>query len=283
MQDSQFLSFCYVLIVGVFGWLIVYLCLFMLYGYWLKCYGIVGYYIFVVVVFEDLVEVLCVMLCMGFVGVNVIILYKESVLVLVDVVIDRVVLIGVVNMLIFCFDGKIYVDNIDGYGFIVNLCQYVLDWVFDCGLVVVIGVGGVVWVVVVLLLEFGVIELCIVNCICICVEQICSEFGVKVVVYDWVEVGNMLDGVLIVVNVILMGMDGKFVLCVLLDVLVLGVLVIDLVYMLLMMFFFEEVQVCGCQIVDGLGMLLYQGVLGFECWFGQCFEVDDVLCWVVLV
>lgn len=107
--------------VGVIGFLIVYLKLFVVYGYWLLKYGIFGYYIFFYVEVDDLISVFGIMVKMGFVGCNVIILYKVWVLEFVDSIIDCVFLIGVVNMLIFGNDGKIYVDNIDGYGFLVFL------------------------------------------------------------------------------------------------------------------------------------------------------------------
>jgi shikimate dehydrogenase len=37
----------------------------------------------------------------------------------------------------------------------------------------------------------------------------------------------------------------------------------------------EEAAAAGCRTVDGLGMLLYQAVPGFERWFGVKPEVTD--------
>ena len=36
-----------------------------------------------------------------------------------------------------------------------------------------------------------------------------------------------------------------------------------------------EAERVGCTVVDGLGMLIYQALPGFERWFGQRPEVDD--------
>ena len=43
-----------------------------------------------------------------------------------------------------------------------------------------------------------------------------------------------------------------------------------------------QAQAAGCRTIDGLGMLLHQGVPGFERWFGKRPEVDDATRQVVL-
>ena len=67
-----------------------------------------------------------------------------------------------------------------------------------------------------------------------------------------------------------------------LDALAPGTLVTDLVYTPLMTPFWPRRSPRGCEIVDGLGMLLHQGAPGFERWFGQRPEVDDALRQAVL-
>ncbi|MNP78496.1 shikimate 5-dehydrogenase [compost metagenome] len=46
--------------------------------------------------------------------------------------------------------------------------------------------------------------------------------------------------------------------------------------------FLEEAKARGCEIVDGLGMLLHQATPGFERWFGHRPAVDEELRRVVL-
>ena len=94
-----------------------------LHGHWLRSYGIRGFYIPMDVAQADLAEVLRTLPKLGFVGVNVTIPHKETVLSLADVVTDRAALIGAANTLIFRADGRIHADNTDGYGFIANLRQ----------------------------------------------------------------------------------------------------------------------------------------------------------------
>ena len=150
-------------IAGVIGWPIAHSRSPRLHGHWLQRYGINGHYIPLPVMPEHLAEVLRAMPRMGFVGANVTIPHKESVLALADVVTDRAALIGAANTLIFRPDGKIHADNTDGYGFIANIRQNAPGWIPDLGPAAVIGAGGAARAVVASLLESGVTELRIAN------------------------------------------------------------------------------------------------------------------------
>ncbi|WP_199259655.1 shikimate dehydrogenase [Paracoccus binzhouensis] len=269
-------------LAGVIGWPVAHSRSPRLHGHWLARHGIDGHYVPLPVLPEHLAEVLRAMPRMGFVGANVTIPHKESVLALADVVTDRAALIGAANTLIFRPDGKIHADNTDGYGFIANIRQSAPDWIPDLGPAAVIGAGGAARAVVASLLESGVPELRIANRTRIRAEQIRAEFGAKVVVYDWAQAGNMLEGAVTVVNATSMGMEGKEALRVPLDALSPDALATDLVYTPLMTPFLAEAQARGCEIVDGLGMLLHQAAPGFERWFGQRPEVDDELRAAVL-
>jgi len=246
-----------------------------LHGHWLSRYGLSGHYVPIPVMPEHLAEVLRVLPRAGFVGANVTIPHKEAVLTLADTVTDRAALIGAANTLIFRSDGKIHADNTDGYGFIANIRQKAPDWQPDAGPAAVIGAGGAARAVVASLLDSGVKELRISNRTRLRAEQIKAEFGARLVVYDWAQVGNMLEGATTVVNATSLGMTGKQPLRVPMDALSTGTLVTDLVYTPLMTPFLSEAETRGCRIVDGLGMLLHQAAPGFERWFGRRPDVDD--------
>ena len=253
-----------------------------LHGHWLRRYGIEGHYIPMPVMPEHLAEALRALPRLGFVGINVTLPHKEAVLTLADAVTDRAALIGAANTLIFRPDGKIHADNTDGYGFIANLRQNAPDWNPDAGPAAVIGAGGAARAVVASLLDSGVKELRITNRTRIRSEQIKAEFGARLVVYDWAQAGTMLDGAATVVNATSMGMVGKPPLQVPLDALAPGTLVTDLVYTPLVTPLLAEAQARGCEVVDGLGMLLHQAAPGFERWFGIRPEVDEDLRAAVL-
>jgi shikimate dehydrogenase len=223
----------------------------------------------------DLRDVLATLPRMGFVGLNVTIPHKESVLALADIVTDRAALIGAANTLIFRKDGKLFADNTDGSGFIANLRQEAPGWVPSSGPAVLFGAGGAARAVVAALIEVGVPEIRVANRTRARAEALRSDFGAKVHVHDWVQAGNLLDDAATVVNTTALGMVGKPEFRVPLDALRPGTLVTDLVYTPLRTTLLEQAAQAGCVVVDGLGMLLHQAAPGFERWFGTRPEVDE--------
>jgi shikimate dehydrogenase len=253
-----------------------------LHGYWLRKYGVRGYYVPLEVAQADLDDVLRAMPRMGFVGANVTIPHKESALRIADIVSDRAALIGAANTLIFRPDGKIHADNTDGYGFLENLRQGAPGWRADAGPCAVLGAGGAARAVVASLLEAGAEEIRLTNRTRNRAEALRAEFGTKVVVYDWVQAGNALEEAATVVNTTSLGMVGKSEFRVPLDGLSPDAVVTDLVYTPLDTALLVRAREIGCRTVDGLGMLLHQAVPGFERWFGVKPEVDDALREAVL-
>lgn len=243
--------------------------------HWLKVYGIAGYYVPMDVAQSDLREVIAALPKAGFVGCNVTIPHKETVLALADVVTDRAALIGAANTLIFRKDGRLHADNTDGYGFIANLRQNAPDWSPAAGPAAVIGAGGGARAVIASLIEVGAPEIRIANRTRARAEALRTEFGAKVVVNDWVQAGNMLEGAATVVNTSSLGMVGKPEFRIPLDALSPAAVVTDLVYTPLRTHLLEEAAAMGCVTVDGLGMLLHQAAPAFERWFGIRPEVDE--------
>ena len=253
-----------------------------LHGYWLQRYGLKGFYIPMDVAQADLAQVLRTLPLMGFVGLNVTIPHKETVLALADIVTDRAALIGAANTLIFRKDGSIHADNTDGAGFIANLRQNAPHWQPQAGPAAVFGAGGAARAVIAALIEVGVPEIRLANRTRARAEALRADFGAKVVVHDWVQAGNMLEAVATVVNTTALGMVGKPDFRVPLDALDRHAVVTDLVYTPLKTALLIEAEELGCTVVDGLGMLLHQAAPGFERWFGQRPEVDEATRQAVL-
>lgn len=253
-----------------------------LHGYWLRKYGIRGHYVPLEVAQVDLEEVLAAMPRMGFVGANVTIPHKETVLRLAESVSDRAALIGAANTITFRSDGKIHADNTDGYGFLENLRQGAPGWQADAGPCAVIGAGGGARAVIASLLEAGAQEIRITNRTRSRAEALRAEFGTKVQVCDWVQACAAIEGAATVVNTTSLGMTGKSEFRVPLDGLSPDAVVTDLVYTPLDTGLLLRAREIGCRTVDGLGMLLHQAVPGFERWFGVRPEVDAALREAVL-
>lgn len=250
--------------------------------YWLKKYGLKGDYVPLHVHDDNLETVLRTMPKMGFVGANVTIPHKTSVMALADQVSDRATLIGAANTLIFREDGTIYADNTDGYGFMSNVKHGAPDWDPTAGPAAVLGAGGAARAIIVALADAGVPEIYLSNRTKPKAEALKSEFGTRIKVVDWVQAGNMLDDATTVINTTSLGMVGKPELRVPLDGLRPDMVVTDIVYTPLKTRLLQEAERAGCTVVDGLGMLLHQGVPGFERWFGVRPDVDDELRRIML-
>ena len=253
-----------------------------LHGHWLRTMGIRGHYIPMDIAPDKLAEALRTLPHLGFVGVNVTIPYKEAVMELADLVTDRATLIGAANTLIFRTDGRIHADNTDGYGFIENIRQNIPDWSPVSGPAVVLGAGGAARAVLASLLDVGVPEIVLSNRTRLRAERLREDFGQRVRVVEWVQVGNHFEEAAMVVNTTSLGMVGKPEMRVPLDGLRPGTIVNDLVYAPLETRLLATARAQGCTVVDGLGMLLHQAVPGFERWFGQRPVVDEALRRAVL-
>jgi shikimate dehydrogenase len=253
-----------------------------LHGYWLRRYGLKGFYIPMDIAQSDLAEALRALPKLGFVGINVTIPHKETILGLADIITDRAALIGAANTLIFRKDGRIHADNTDGAGFIANIRQNAPHWNPAAGPAAVFGAGGAARAVAAALIEVGVPEIRIANRSRPRADAFRSDFGAKIAVHDWTQAANMLEGAATVVNTTSLGMTGKPDFRVPLDALERGALVTDLVYTPLRTQFLIEAEAAGATTVDGLGMLLHQAAPGFERWFGRRPEVDEATRQAVL-
>ena len=245
-----------------------------LHQHWLKKFGLAGHYVPMDVSHQNLEEVIRALPKAGFVGVNITVPHKETVMGIADLITDRATLIGAANTLIFRKDGKIHADNTDGYGFIENLRNGAPGWSPKSGPALVLGAGGAARAVVASLADAGVPDIFLSNRTRIRAEKLKDDFGKRVRVVDWVQAGNMIDESLLVVNSTSLGMTGKPALRVPLDGLKPHMVVTELVYAPLKTPLLQAAEEAGCTTVDGLGMLIYQAIPAFERWFGHRPEAD---------
>ena len=243
--------------------------------HWLVTHGLAGHYIPMDIKTQDLADAIRMLPKLGFVGVNVTIPHKETVLDIADLVTDRATMIGAANTLIFRKDGKIHADNTDGYGFLENLKTGAPNWEPTAAPAAVLGAGGAARAVVAALLDAGVPEVMIANRTQIRADRLAEDLGHRVKVVDWVHAPNMIDDANLLVNTTSLGMVGKADLRVPLDGLRPDMVVTDLVYTPIKTKLLEVAEAAGCTTVDGLGMLLHQAVPGFERWFGVRPTVDS--------
>lgn len=264
-------------IAGVMGWPVEHSKSPRLHGFWLKKYGIDGAYIPMAVKPDDFAQAVHGIKAAGFRGCNVTVPHKEHALALADTVTERAKKIGASNTLIFQEDGSILADNTDGYGFYQNLIQGAPNFDPKAGPAMVLGAGGAARAILVALAEAGVEEIRLTNRTRERAETLAAELDCPITVVDWNAREEALAGTNLLVNTTTLGMEGQPLLEIDIFDMPKTATVSDIVYAPLMTNLLEKAEVHGCQIVDGLGMLLHQARPGFHAWFGTDPEVDQDL------
>ena len=240
-----------------------------MHGYWLAQNDIAGHYVPLDVAPDHLETVLRTLPKMGFVGANITIPHKEAALKFADHVTDRAAKIGAANTLFFDADGKIRADNTDGHGFIENLRVGCPTWAPTDGPAMVLGAGGASRAIIVALLEQGAPQVILANRTRARADDLAAEFADdRIRVIDWAAADDAMSDVNTLVNTTSMGMVGNDPLPFDLARLPIDALVTDIVYAPLITPLLNRAQDRGNPWVDGLGMLIYQGIPGFTKWFG---------------
>jgi len=212
---------------------------------------------------------------LGFIGANVTIPYKEKVMDYLVEISEEAALTGAVNTLVRSAGGfKGY--NTDGQGFLQALLAE-KGWEPRGKKVVLLGAGGSARAVGISLALKGASRLTIVNRTWpkaqVLTERIASEIGIKVQAMTWDD-GDLKEAVTaadIIINTTPLGMkpDLEGIPPLNQDWLGAGQLVADLIYNPLTTKFLEKAAGQGCDTMNGLGMLIHQGILAFELWTGK--------------
>jgi shikimate dehydrogenase len=212
----------------------------------------------------------------GYVGCNVTVPHKAAAFSASNEREDSAKAVSAANTL-WLSDGKLVAANTDTYGYMTNLSQQAPGWDRRDAPVSILGAGGAARAIVFGFLDAGVSEIRVFNRTRARAETLAQQFGSCVKVFDWSqrEAGSRDSAVL--VNTTTIGMNGVGTL----DFDLAGFdpecVVSDIVYVPLETELLRKAKSQGLRIVDGVGMLLHQGVPGFEKWFGVRPEVTDEL------
>lgn len=249
-----------------------------LHGYWLKQYGIEGSYEAIEVKPGELAETFERLKNEGYSGWNVTVPYKEEALALLGKEnIDPIAWqIGAINTVEVLSDGTLKGYNTDAFGFIQNLIEK-SNAVLKDKHVMVIGAGGASRAVLAGLLKENVASISITNRTLSKSESLVNYFGKKVQIVPWDEKEEALSEQDFLINTTSLGMQGQPRLEINIGKLPKNAIVNDIVYKPLHTELLKLAKVRGHQIVDGIGMLIWQAVPGFEMWFGTKPEVTPEL------
>jgi shikimate dehydrogenase len=202
----------------------------------------------------------------GFAGGNVTIPHKQAIKALVDDVDEIATQIGAVNT-VWLEDGRLCATNTDSYGFSANLDDRSPGW--DRGkTALVLGAGGASRAIVHALLRRGFTEIRIVNRTLDRARELADRFGSGATAHEMAELPDLTQGADLFVNTTSLGMGGTAVPDIDFTAMAEHALVTDIVYVPLITPILAMARAQGRSTVDGLGMLLYQAVPGFETWFG---------------
>jgi shikimate dehydrogenase len=246
-----------------------------LHGFWLKQHKIDGHYGRLPVepnraALEELVAFL--RRTPNARGCNLTLPHKIEIMSLLDRIHPGAAHIGAVNTVIKHPDGTLEGRNSDGFGFLEALKAGAPDWRAEAGPVVVLGAGGAARAVVATLAEAGVPELRLVNRTQATAIDLGVAFtpkdGRRIAIERWAERDATLKDVTLLVNTTSLGMKGEPPLVLDLAQLPRTAIVNDIVYVPLETGLLAAARARGNRCIDGLNMLLHQGRIGFEAWFG---------------
>lgn len=229
---------------------------------------------------ENLAAAVAALRVLGLGGVNITIPHKERVIAYLDEVEHEAGLIGAVNTVVNR-EGRLVGYNTDVPGFLLSLRKEA-DFDLRGKRAVLLGAGGAGRAVAFGLAMGGVESLDIFNKSPHRAEMIAQEIHR----YTMCEVGTgdlaserlprVLERADLLVNATSVGMHPHLDDSPLPDPQVLnpGLLVYDLVYNPVRTRLLQEAEARGCRVLNGIGMLVYQGAMSFELWTGRKAAID---------
>jgi shikimate dehydrogenase len=247
-----------------------------IHGHWLARYGIAGSYSAIDVAPDRFADFVRRIGENGYAGGNVTIPHKEAACKLVARRDQAAEEIGAVNTLWF-EDGVLCGGNTDSMGFTANLDERAPGWDASRRAAVVLGAGGAARAVIFALKQRGYRDIRVVNRTIARAVELADQFGLGVTAHAPEAASELLADADLLINTTALGMHGNVEIPVDPARLPGEAIVTDIVYVPLETPLLATARRRGLKTVDGLGMLLYQAIPGFERWFGRRPEVDTEL------
>ena len=247
----------------------------MLHTYWLDRLGIEGSYQRLDIAPADLEAFFAPYRERQWIGGNVTVPHKTAVIPYLDRVDADAGKMGAVNT-IYWDGGALVGGNTDAIGFLGNVDELVPGWDKDAKRAVILGAGGAARAAAYGLLGRGM-QVAICNRTLEKAGALAAHFGVGATSHGLEDLDRLLGECDLLVNATSLGMVNQPPLAVDLAPLKAGAIVYDVIYVPLETDLLGEAKARGHRTVDGLGMLLHQGVEGFSRWFGKRPEVTTDL------
>ncbi|MBM7577722.1 shikimate dehydrogenase [Jeotgalibacillus terrae] len=233
---------------------------------WLKECGLKGSYEALEVPPDQLGEQIEDLRKRNFSGYNVTIPHKENIIQYLDEVEDRATELGAVNTVVIR-DGKSYGYNTDGDGFLKSLLTKRTTKEVSDSQILIIGAGGAAKGIAGSLHSFGAEKISIANRTVIKADQLIESHGLTGDSMDLAAAQHQIGLFDIVINTTSQGMyphihqhalDATEMKA--------GSLAADIIYNPLKTQFLKKAEAAGADILNGVGMFVFQGALAFEKW-----------------
>lgn len=260
----------------VIGWPISHSRSPLIHNYWRTYHDIPGTYEKYPVEPEALADFIKALPTSKYIGCNVTIPHKETVVRSVDSLDQIAINIGAANT-VFIRQGKTHATSTDAIGFIENLKQNVPNFRFIGKTVTILGAGGSAKSLIAGLLAENVSTIKIYNRTAEKSAALTAQFGPKIQPILPGNITTELNHCDLLINTTSLGMVGQPPLTIDIDSLKSTAVVADIVYAPLVTDFLRRAERRGHTIVPGLGMLLHQAVGGFELWHGVKPKVTSAL------
>jgi shikimate dehydrogenase len=242
-----------------------------LHGYWIKKYGLDADYRAEEVPPERFEEFLTRLAEHGYVGANITMPHKEMAFALSEPD-ERARAVGVSNT-VWLDGARLRSTNTDVEGFIGALDAASPGWEKRSKRAVVLGAGGAGQAVIYGFVERAIPEIHVVNRTYERALAARERFGKSIQPARWEDIPRVLAGAGLLANTTSLGMVGKEDLEIDLAPMAPGSVVADVIYVPLRTTLLKAAAARGFAVSNGLDMLLYQAVRGFELWFGVRPEV----------
>ncbi|GGD14752.1 shikimate dehydrogenase [Aquisalinus flavus] len=199
-----------------------------------------------------------------FTGINVTIPHKENAYRAADTASDRAKALGVANTLVFS-GGGVHADNTDEEGFHAAVMAAEPDRKTRA---LVLGAGGAAPAVCMALHRAGFETIDVTNRTRERAEALAARFGFLSTVVDWSDFVQDLSAYDLIVNTTSLGMHGQPPLAIDLSGVPDHMVVADIIYTPMETPLLAAAKARGLKTFNGLAMLAYQAVPGFEHWTG---------------
>ncbi len=268
-------------IAGIMGWPVAQAFSPRLHGFWLRELGIDGALVPLAVKPEDFSTVVQGLIKGGFKGSSVTIPHKEAAFAICHDCDLAARVAGAVNLLIFHDSGRIEGRNTDATGLAASLRETLGADCVRGKAAVLLGAGGAARAAVVALHDLGAAEVRILNRTHLRADQLAAALSghvkPKLIVYGEADWARAAAGAALLVHTTSAGMKGAAPLDIDLTALPKDAAVCDIVYNPLETSLLGRARGLGLRTVDGLGMLMHQGVPAFEAFFGVSPKVTPAL------